>query len=509
VVRLRGGREPGPARSSGERGVESIRRNTLFALGIQLSGAVFTGGLTIFLVRVLGPTDYGIFALAFSIGAMVLLPSDLGVSQSAARFIAERRGDPEGISRVLGDAISLKLLGSGLVSAALVAAAGPIASAYDVPELEGALRIIALATFGQSFMFLFMASFAALARSSIGFRLAFSESAVEATASVTFVLLGAGITGAVWGRAVGFCFGGLAGFLLLHRLLGGGRFRPTTRPGEGIRQVARYAGALFVIDGAYSLFSQIDTLLIGAILNAREAGEFAAPFRLMTIVQLPGLAVADGVAPRMARGGAEPPNVAALQGAIRYLLLLQFAAVAPAIFLAEPLVELLLGSDYGDSVAVIQALAPYVLVTGLIPLVSLAVNYLGEARRRVPLAVAAVVINTLLDIALIPQIGIVAAAIGTDVASVVYLGGHIWICHDIVGLNLRALGVSLLRATLAAGVMAATLGAATVLLPGLALLASLPAGLIAYVGALLLVREVSRAELEAAPRALRGLLVRS
>ena len=51
--------------------------------------------LTIVLVRVLGPEDYGVFALALSVASLVFLPADFGISQSTARFVAEHRGERE------------------------------------------------------------------------------------------------------------------------------------------------------------------------------------------------------------------------------------------------------------------------------------------------------------------------------------------------------------------------------------------------------------------------------
>ena len=68
--------------------VDSIARNTAFAVAVRLTGTVFTAILTIFLVRYLGPAEYGVFALAMGVGALVTVPSDLGISMSAARFSA-------------------------------------------------------------------------------------------------------------------------------------------------------------------------------------------------------------------------------------------------------------------------------------------------------------------------------------------------------------------------------------------------------------------------------------
>ena len=68
-----------PARSPG------VVRNSAYSLAAQLSTAGFTAILTVYLVRALGPARYGVFALAVGIGALLVLPSDFGISSSTAR----------------------------------------------------------------------------------------------------------------------------------------------------------------------------------------------------------------------------------------------------------------------------------------------------------------------------------------------------------------------------------------------------------------------------------------
>jgi O-antigen/teichoic acid export membrane protein len=484
---------------------ESIRRNTLFGLAVQLSGALMTGLLTLFLVRELGPGDYGIFVLAVGVGTVLLLPADFGVSQSAARFIAERRGDYSLAGRILGDAISLKLLGAGVASLALIALAGPIASAYGIEDLEWPLRLVALAVFGQSMMGLFAGVFEAVGRNSLGFRLALSESVLEATSSIALVLGGAGVAGAAAGRAIGFCFGGLLGLVLAVRLLGRRSVRVGARPGWSFRRIATYAGALLVIDGAFALFTEIDVLLIGALLDAEDAGLFGAPLKMLAFVFYPGLALAAGVAPRLARGRSSEPNVGALEAAMRYLFVVQLAFVAPLLVWADPLVKILFGTEYSQSADVVRAFTPYVVLVGLAPLLSAAVNYMGEARRRVPLAIGALAINAGIDVWLLPEIGIVAGAIGTNVAMLVYVAGHLWICHTSLEIRWGPLLVTLARSLAAAAAMAAVLlafGTSPGLSPIL-MVAGAALGGLAYAAAILLLREFSSAELSVAREALR------
>src|SRR5215210_9420325 len=104
------------AESEAPRIAESIRRNAAFALAVQLTSAVFTATLTLVLVRTLSTQGYGIFALAVGVGAVATIPSDLGISASAARFIAEHRDDPGAVGSVLARALKLKVAISAAVS---------------------------------------------------------------------------------------------------------------------------------------------------------------------------------------------------------------------------------------------------------------------------------------------------------------------------------------------------------------------------------------------------------
>ena len=494
--------EPAPA-------PESIRRNTLFSFAVQLTGAVLTGGLTLFLVRELGPDEYGIFVLAVGIGTVLLLPSDFGISQAAARFIAERRGDRVAVGSILGDAIGLKLAASALVSAALFALAAPIAGAYDTESLTWPIRLVAIAIFGQSMLGLFTGLFEAMGRNSLGFRLVLAESSVEVGASVALVLLGSGAAGAAGGRAIGFCFGAIVGAALVFRLLGRDSLRLQRKAQWGYRRIAGYAGALFIIDGAFALFAQIDALLIGAILSTSAVGLFGAPMKLLTLLQYPGLALAGGVAPRLARQDGEGPNVQAFQRGIRYLLLLQPLLAAPLLVWADPVVDIALGSEYAESAEVLRALTPFALLYAIGPLLAVGVNYLGEARRRIPLAIGAVALNAAIDVALLGEIGIVAAAIGTDAAMLLYVGGHLRILNGLVDMDFGALGRTFAKSLVAFGVMCGVLfafGTSDIAIG--VLIAGGLLGAIAYVGALVAMRELSSSELSSARAAVSGLLGR-
>jgi O-antigen/teichoic acid export membrane protein len=491
---------PEPEPPAGD-GADTITRNTAFALASQIATASFTALVTIVLVRVLGPEDYGIFALALSVASLVFLPADFGISQSTARFVAEHRGERDQVAAVMADGLKLKVISSGVICVMLVVLAEPIANAYDVPELTWPLRAIALALFGQSILGFYRTSFEAIGRVRLNLRLVFSESAVEAGASIALVLAGAGVVGAALGRGIGYAFGTALALFLARQAMGARAISLRGSPAGRLRAIASYAGALLIIDAVFAALTQIDILLIGAILGASAVGIFQAPAKLITFLHYPGLALSAGVSPRLARG-ATPANVAAFSVGIRYLMILQGALVVPTIVWAGPITDLILGDEFAESADVMRALAPLTFLFGIAPIVSVAVNYMGEARRRIPIAIVALVANFVVSIVLLYEIGVVGSAIGADVAYLIYVPAHFWICKRLIGLPVRPVVITFARTLVASAAMALTM-----LAFGYNELSVLDwflggaAGVVAYCVALLVTREVDRSELAALRRA--------
>lgn len=489
--------DAGPATSP----PDSIVRNTTFAFAVKIAGALFTAGLTLFLVRRLGPEDYGVFSLAVGVASLAVMIADFGVSASAARFVAEHRENAGRVGRVLVDSLKLKLIASGFVSTVIFALSSTIANAYDTPAMTWPLRLMCVAVFAQSLILLFTAAFEALWRVALSLRVVITESAVETGASVLLVLAGGGATAAAAGRAIGMGVAVIVAIPLLLRLIGRHPWRAPGPDRGSWRQIAGYAAAVGVIDGALTVFSRIDVLLIGAYLGAASVGRFEAPLSLMSFLQNAGSAIAGGVAPRIARVEGSEPNVAAFALGLRVVIVAQGIVLAPIVVWATPLVDLALGSGYAESASVLRGLAPFALLAGVAPLLGRGVNYLGEARRRVPAAIAAVVINLVIDLILIPRIGIVGGAIGTDVAYAVYVAVHLQICRDFIGMRLTPTMVTLGRTLLAATAMAGLLYAlGTEGLSISAWLIGAVGGTLVYVAVLLATREVTIAELRSLRR---------
>ena len=264
-----------------------------------------------------------------------------------------------------------------------------------------------------------------------------------------------------------------------------------------------YGSALLIVDGAFILFHRIDVLLIGAILTVEDVGQFEAPLRLMTLLGYVGAAVATGIAPRLA-AGRDRLDPASVVEALRWLMAIQGLFIAPLVVWAEPITELVLGPEYTDSAAVLRAITPFMFLLAISPVLSRGVNYMGEGRRRIPIAIGALAVNLVFDLIFLSEWGIVAGAIGTDIAYTLYVLAHLWICKRLLGLELAPLGIALGRVLVAAAGMGGILlafGTDEVALP--LLIAGAIAGTAVYAALLVALREIGVADLRSVARRLR------
>jgi O-antigen/teichoic acid export membrane protein len=476
---------------------QRVSRSASLAFLAQMVGAVLTAILTIFLARELSVAQFGDFTFALSVIALATLFADLGVTSSSGRFLAERRGEPQAAAAVFRTTLRLKLVIAVPASVAMFLLAEPVCDVFGQGSAVWAVRGCAIVLFAQAVFLLILSAFIALGKLRYNVILATVESVAEVLASIALVLLGAGATGAAFGRAIGYIVGAAAGLLIAKRTIG--RLRPTERRlDESVvspRRIIGYARPLFVVDAAFRVFFSIDVLLIAALVSGgAPIAAFGLSMRFAVFLDYFAAAVASAVAPRMARGDRAKAGFL-LAFSMRYLIIIQMLVTAPLLIWPDAIVHLIFGDKYPEAPVVLRALTPYVLLSGIAQLTTLAVNYLGYARRRVPIAIAMLGINAVIDVTLLPKIGILAGAIGTSAAYALWVPAHVWLLHRYVGLRLLPLLLTTARACLAGAAMVgvlALLGTGVVSVP--LMLAGAVLGPAVYVVALFALRELTASD---------------
>jgi len=145
--------------------------------------------------------------------------------------------------------------------------------------------------------------------------------------------------------------------------------------------MALYAGAIAVVDVIWAILSQVDVLIMGVFLSPAAVASFQAPSRLLSLATYPGLALSNALGPRLA---SERSTSQTLVTTARRLVVIQAFAATICLLYARQIVHIALGASYVHTAApsVVRVLAPFVMLSGLAPLLSNAIDYVGGARRR-------------------------------------------------------------------------------------------------------------------------------
>ena len=385
--------------------------------------------------------------------------------------------------------LKLRVVTACVIFGALFALAGPLASAFGEGGLEGAVRAAAIALFFSAGFSWVSGVYEGVQQGETLALMAIVKAAVEFLAVLTVLLLGFGVVAALLGNALGYAAAVGLGLYLMRTHL---RWRDSMSEVDvSTSTILRYGNHIWLAGVAWLLFERVNLVLLGAFIDTNAVGLYDAPWRVATILGLLGLSLASSVAPRIAAVDRET-GAALLTKALRvslvfYLVLGVITAVA-----ADDLIVTLLGAEFARSATVLRVLLPYVILIGLAPLLSRALDYVGVAAIRKWIALGAFTVNLILDLILIPTIGLLGAAIGTDAAIFVFVAGHYIVVARLFPMERGALIATIVRACIAAAAGGAVCWAILALPgPGLVrLAAAFPVGIAVAVVVLVVTGEV-------------------
>lgn len=486
----------------------SIAGQTAVILASRVIGALSTAVLTIALARFLGLQGYGTYAFAITIAATAALVASMGIDSATSRFVADGYNRRRGVAMVLWRGLRVRTVVAAVVFGGLIAVADQFAALVGQPDMGNEIRAASLALFFSAGFQWVTGVYEGVRR---GGRLALMsvvKAAVEFVVVLAVLAAGFGVVAALLGNAISYAAAVGVGLLLMRPYM---RRRPRGEAQEAGEEdvstgtILRYGNHIWLAGIAWILFDRVDQFLLGIFIGTDAVGLYDAPWKIASILGLLSLSLASAVTPRVA--SADPAEAGALVtkalrvAIVAYLVLAAITAVA-----ANDLFVTLLGADFARSADVLVVLVPYLVLIGLAPILSRALDYLGVAAVRKWIALATFLVNLVLDVILIPTVGLLGAAIATDISVLTFVAGHYVLCARRLPLDNRQLAASGIRSLAAAGVGA--IACALVLLapgPTLLLLAlAFPLASLAALAVLVFFREVAPEELPA-PRWARGL----
>jgi O-antigen/teichoic acid export membrane protein len=158
--------------------------------------------------------------------------------------------------------------------------------------------------------------------------------------------------------------------------------------------------------------AELDKTLVLRMANAESAGIYSVASRVISASIIPLVSFMLAAVPRLFREGEKGVHAGAqlvrklLAPAIMYGVIAGFA-----IYVSAPLIPLVLGSEFSDSVDLIRLLAPMPFLSGLSVMLLSAYSCSGAQVERVTIELITLGLSIILNLVLIPTMGAKGAAV--------------------------------------------------------------------------------------------------
>lgn len=429
-----------------------IRQRVMRALGWALAGRLLaqtaSWGMTLFVIRLLTPDDYGLMTLASIFMGMAVMVNELGMG---AALIQTRELTHDLLRKALG-LIMLVQTGFALT---LILAAGPIAGFFHEPRLADILRVQSL----QFVMMIFIIIPEALLMRSLNFRpkamVELIATLAAGAATLAWAFHGYGVWALVWGTLVMAGFKAV-GFTMLSSFYAWPKFSIA-----GMRGLLSFGGLMTVERMLWFGYMQTDNLIIGKRFGNELLGIYSIASQMAAMP-------VDKVGPVL--GQVAFPAFAAVQGrrddataymlkAVRLLALVGFPLLFGLSAVTPWFVPVVLGQTWMPALPLLHLLAlamPFRIVNLVL---SPYLKGLGHARMSLE--------NTVMACLLFPAAfligsiwGVRGIAMAWVVAYPIFFLLGMWRTSQVTPLRLGRVLEAVLRPAAAAAIMYAAVRAA-------------------------------------------------
>lgn len=420
----------------------NLRRSLLFSFMDRYAGIVIGLAMTMASARMLTPADFGVFAVGMSVILLIDVLRDFGAGNYLVQLKVLERS-------AVRSAFTVSCIISGSCAAALALAAIPLGHFYGEPGVGHVVLVLSTA--------LLLNAFGTPAIAMLRREMAFGPLAMINVASglgqlgavILLAGLGQGYMAMAWGGVVVVALRTLGANIARPMLWA---FRPSLAGWREILSFGAWSTATGVVNVIYETLPQ---LIIGRVLGMAPVGLLG---RAQMVCQMPDKLIASALHPvilpalaeHARRGGSlKEPYLLGLS----YMAAVHVPAMVCLALLAEPVVLVLLGPQWGE-------------VPPLVRLMAMGLIWMFPAFLTYPMLVALGRIrDTLISslISLPPSILLIAVAAPhgiTAVAAASLVTGplQVFVAVSFVRSQVRIAWAEILRA--AAPGMVATLGAA-------------------------------------------------
>jgi O-antigen/teichoic acid export membrane protein len=411
----------------------AFSRNLVFSSISELS-IILLFVLTILSARILGDAQFGVFSFALAFVSMFAFLIDGGFRWVYARNVAR---DESLAEYYLGNALTLQIISSILGFICIVT----IVNLLDKsPDTILAVYILGVTEILRFFKYLYRYVF----RVADHFDLETVTVIIERVSLLVFgvymIANGHGVIGLSLAFLITRLFDLIITFAISQRVIVKSRLRFDF----GVwKEIVKQAIPFVLSHATLLMLYKLDSVLLSVMTTDAEVGWYGASYRILEGLILFPLILSGTLYPALSRAHNDKPELVKLYTkGIRYAFLLAMPLTLIGVTLSADGILFIYGAEYENSIPALRILLlglPFMFIQEIGAVMLAAIE-----RQRVALiiSVTALIVNIILNLLLIPEIGYLGAAIATIVSQVIF-GGLI-----VVYLFIRKYHINYLRLSL-------------------------------------------------------------
>jgi O-antigen/teichoic acid export membrane protein len=382
----------------GTEGVRQVLRNSVHLLLAYVIPRVFTVLSVVVAARFLGTERFGGYGAAAASAVILSVLASMGMLPLLVREIARA---PERAGALLRTAHRIKMVTG--VAMLLVAWALTGSWFAGQPGPRWAAMVLCAGWVVHAFAENVAAYYQAVERMGRWTQASSIFGIVSSISGVVLLLSTDSIVAYCWGFVLGWSCG------LTWLVLGLPAEVRSSPNAAGARDLLRGLAPFAAAFVGLTVYCKVDVLMLERASHA-EAGLYTAAYKFVDVFQALVIVAASAVYPRLARAGERSPRSEGGRRAAELLLLGALPAGLTLSLASTPLVLLVFGEAYAGAGEVLGRLA---LLFPLLSLTILGSYILGAVGRMGPVAFlygAALVVNVVMNLWLIPEFGAVGAS---------------------------------------------------------------------------------------------------
>jgi len=359
--------------------------------------------------RMLGPELYGVYGVMLSLITITTIVLTSGIPQAVSKYVSEGK-DPEAVRKT---ALKIQMVFAGIFFIAYLLLADYIALGLNDSSLVWLVRLTSIVLIPYAFYSIYQGYLNGLKKFGSQAKLTVLYSLAKVAGVFAFVLIGLKVAGAIIGFATASLIAGLAAFAL---------FRKSSKNNFESKKLISFAIPVSIIALATTAITSIDVLAVKAFTTSIDTGYYAAASVISKVILVLVAPMTVTLFPSISTSISKNYirlTRAYITKSIRYTLM--FLAPIAVLFFStsSELISLIYTSSFIQGGEALQILAVGITLFSLFSILSAIISGSGKPHITMLILLSAVTLDIILNILLVPNIGITGAAWATTLSSLV------------------------------------------------------------------------------------------